>query len=147
MSRIDCGFVSISIILQIHNHFGLITKRMCCTRGILFHMNTKELKRLSRRELIEIIYQMKKNEQKMQEKITKLQSELDDKRLHISQAGSIAEAAASVSGLLAAAQTTADLYLQEIACIKEETRQACDKLIEDTQREAARYLAANAPAR
>ena len=110
-------------------------------------MNTKELKRLSRRELIEIIYQMKKNEQKMQEKITKLQSELDDKRLRISQAGSIAEAAASVSGLLAAAQTTADLYLQEIACMKEETKQARDKLIEDTQREAARFLAANAPAR
>ena len=32
-------------------------------------MISKELKRLSRRELVDIIYQLKKNEQEMQEEI------------------------------------------------------------------------------
>ena len=35
-------------------------------------MINKELKRLSRRELVDIIYQLKKNEQEMQEEIEKL---------------------------------------------------------------------------
>ena len=81
----------------------------------------KELRKFSRRELVDIIYQMKKNEQKMQEEIDALQKELQDKRLKLSSAGSIAEVAAELTQIFAAAQTTADIYLQEIACMKEET--------------------------
>jgi len=81
-------------------------------------MVSKELRRLSRRELVEIIYQMKKNEQQMQEEIAVLKAALEDKRMRISQAGSIAEAAASITKLFSAAQEAADLYLHEIACMK-----------------------------
>ena len=81
-------------------------------------MVNKELRKLNRRELIDVIYQMKKNEQQMQEKIAALEAALEEKRLRISQAGSVAEAAVAVSNLLNAAQATADLYLQEIACMK-----------------------------
>ena len=81
-------------------------------------MVSKELKKLNRRELIEVIYQMKKNEQQLLDKIAGLEAALEEKRLRISQAGSVAEAAVAVSNLLNAAQETADLYLQEIACMK-----------------------------
>ena len=62
-------------------------------------MISKELKRLSRRELVDIIYQLKKNEQKMQEEIESLKNELEDKRIRISTAGSIADAAMSVTNV------------------------------------------------
>ena len=84
-------------------------------------MARKELRNLSRRELIDVIYQMKKNEQKMQDEIAALQSALQEKHIQFSEAGSIAEVAASITNVFSAAQATADLYLQEISRMKTET--------------------------
>ena len=105
-------------------------------------MVSKELKKLSRRELIEVIYQMKKNEQQLQEKITALEAALEEKRLRISQAGSIAEAALSVSNVLGAAQEAADLYLHEIACMKTEAERECERILADARKTAAEMSAA-----
>ena len=96
-------------------------------------MNNKELKKLSRRELVDLIYLMKKNEQQMQEELDALQQAAQDKRIRLSNAGSIAEAAAGMTQIFSAAQTTADLYLQEIACMKEDAEKECAKMIEDAQ--------------
>ena len=84
-------------------------------------MVSRELRKLSRRELMDIIYRMKRNEEQLQAEMDALRQQLQDKRLRLSQAGSIAEAAASITDMLSAAQNAADLYLQEIACMKEET--------------------------
>ena len=94
----------------------------------------KELKNLTRRELVDIIYQLKKNEQKLQDEITSLQEELQDKRIRLSAAGSIAEAAASITDILGAAQRTADLYLNEISCMKAETEKECAQMIQEARR-------------
>lgn len=95
----------------------------------------KELKRLSRRELVDVIYQLKKNEQQLQEEVDLLQKALDDKRLRISEAGSIAEAAVDITDILSTAQTTADTYLNEIACMKEDTEKECAQMIADAQKQ------------
>ena len=104
-------------------------------------MISKELKRLSRRELVDIIYQLKKNEQKMQEEIESLKNELQDKRIRISTAGSIADAAMSVTNVFSTAQMTADLYLREISCMKENTEKECEKKIEDAEKKVKKILA------
>lgn len=96
-------------------------------------MNNKELKKLSRRELVDIIYQMKKNEQQMQEEIAALQAELQDRRIRLSEAGSIAQAAVNISQVLTAAQQTADLYLQEITAMREETERECAAMLEEAR--------------
>ena len=100
-------------------------------------MVSKELKKLSRRELIEVIYQMKKNEQQQQEKIAALEAALEEKRLRISKAGSVAEAAVSVSNVLSAAQEAADLYLHEIACMKAEAEQECERILAQARKTAS----------
>ena len=99
-------------------------------------MITKKLKKLSRRELVDIIYQMKKNEQQMQEEIAALQQAVEDKRIRLSVAGSIAEAAADITQIFSAAQMTADLYLREIECMKEQTEKECQKMLEDAKRQS-----------
>ena len=106
-------------------------------------MVNKELKKLSRRELVDIIYQMKKNEQQMQEEITSLQEALQDKRLRLSTAGSIAEAAASITNIFSTAQMTADLYLHEIACMKEDTRQECARMIDAANKAVTKIFSEN----
>lgn len=103
-------------------------------------MISKELKKMSRRELMDIIYQMKKNEQQMQEEITSLQEALQDKRLRLSIAGSVAEAAASITNVFSAAQMTADLYLQEISCMKEETEKECAAKVEEANRTVEKIM-------
>jgi cell division septum initiation protein DivIVA len=100
-------------------------------------MVSKELRKLNRRELIDIIYQMKKNEQQMQEQIAALQAELEEKRLRLSQTGSIAEAALAVTNIFSAAQEAADLYLQEISAMKAETERECQRILEQTRKAAA----------
>lgn len=96
----------------------------------------KELKRLSRRELVDIIYQLKKNEQEHREKIEALEEELQDKRIRVSVAGSIAEAATDITRIFSTAQRTADLYLCEIAAMKEETEKECAKMLEEARKQA-----------
>lgn len=104
-------------------------------------MISKELKRLNRRELVDVIYQLKKNEEQMQAQIAALETELQDRRIHLSVAGSIAEAATDITGIFSAAQSTADLYLREIASMKEDTERECEKMIEEAKKKVETIIA------
>ena len=106
-------------------------------------MINKELKKLSRRELVDIIYQMKKNEQQMQEEIASLQEALQDKRLRLSTAGSIAEAAGSITNIFSTAQMTADLYLHEISCMKADAERECTQMIDAANKAVAKIFSEN----
>ena len=74
-------------------------------------MTDKELKRLGRAELIDIIYELQKQSEEKDAQMQKMQTALDERTLRISKAGSIAEAAISVNGVFEAAQAAADQYL------------------------------------
>ena len=110
-------------------------------------MVTKELKNLSRRELVDIIYLMKKNEQLLQDEIASLRDEiaslqdaLQDKQFRLSTAGSIAEAAISVTNVFSSAQAAADLYLQELARMKQDAEIECVKMIDEAKQKTAEML-------
>lgn len=104
-------------------------------------MVAKELKKLSRRELVDIIYQLKKNEQEKQEEIAALEEALQEKRIRLSVAGSIAEAATDITQVFSVAQRTADIYLREIAAMKEETEKECAATLENARKQAEKILA------
>lgn len=77
-------------------------------------MTDKELRRLSRQELLDIIYQLKKNEQRLQAQLEQAEQKLREREIRVSQAGSIAEAALALNGIFEAAQTAADDYLRSV---------------------------------
>ena len=104
-------------------------------------MISKELKKLNRRELVDVIYQLKKNEEQLQEKIASLEAELQDRRIHLSVAGSLAEAAPDITGIFSVAQSAADLYLREIAYMKEDTQKECENMLEDARKKVETILA------
>lgn len=87
-------------------------------------MTDKELRRLGRRDLIEIIYEVRKNEAALQVENEALKKQLADKHRRISKAGNLAELSASLNGLFEAAQATADQYLAEIREVKKADRTA-----------------------
>lgn len=103
-------------------------------------MISKELKKLRRRELVDIIYQLKKSEDQLREQVATLEQALQDKRIKLSVAGSIAEAAMDVTNIFATAQRTADLYLHEISCMKAEAERESAKIIEEAHKKAKLIL-------
>ena len=77
-------------------------------------MTDKELRHLSRAELIDIIYELQKQSDEKDAQMQEMQTALDERTLRISNAGSIAEAAVSINGVFEAAQAAADQYLASV---------------------------------
>ena len=104
-------------------------------------MTDKEFKRLSRAQLIEIIYQLQLQIDKLNEEKQELESELNDKRLRLQSAGNIAEAALEINNCFRSAQNAAEQYLNEIKAIREETEAERQRILSDAQAEAAAIIA------
>ena len=104
-------------------------------------MTDKEFKRLSRAQLIEIIYQLQIKIDELSEDNQRLTEALADKRLRIDQAGNIAEAALEMNDCLRNVQKAADQYLEEIRALHAETEAQCQKILADARAEAAAIIA------
>ena len=104
-------------------------------------MTDKEFKRLSRAELIDIIYQFQLQIDTLTEKNQALEQELADKRLRLSNAGNIAEAALEINDCFRSAQNAAEQYLNEIKAIREETEAERQRILAQAQAEAEAIIA------
>ena len=104
-------------------------------------MTDKEFKRLSRAQLIEIIYQLQLQIDKLNEEKQALESELKDKRLRLQSAGNIAEAALEINNCFRSAQNAAEQYLNEIKAIREETEAERQRVLSQARAEAEAIIA------
>lgn len=77
-------------------------------------MTDKELKRLSRAELLEMLLEQTRRVEALEAELEQKNKELENKRLIMANAGSLAEAALSLNGVFEAAQRAADQYLYNI---------------------------------
>lgn len=117
-------------------------------------MAEKELRRMSRPELIEIIYALKSNEESLQKKNAHLEEQLNNRTIQISEAGSIAEAALQLNDIFSTAQIAADDYLTSIKAanvsMEEEQKAAAkeaERVVAEAQAQAEQIVAeANAEA-
>lgn len=80
-------------------------------------MTDKELKKLKRVELLEIMLEQSKRIEQLEAQLAEATSQLESRRIVAEQAGSIAEAAMRLNGVFEAAQKAADQYLANIAYI------------------------------
>lgn len=104
-------------------------------------MTDKEFKRLSRFQLIDIIYQLQLQLDNLTEQNRELENALADKRLRISNAGNLAEAALEINDCFRCAQNAAEQYLNEIKAIREETEAERQRILAQAQAEAAAIIA------
>ena len=104
-------------------------------------MTDKEFKRLSRSQLIEIIYQFQLQVDKLTEQNQALEQELADKRLRLQDAGNIAEAALEMNDCFRSAQNAAEQYLNEIKAIRDEIEAQRQEILAQAQAEAAAIIA------
>ena len=96
-------------------------------------MTEKELKKLNRYQLLELLLVQTERADHLQEKVDELTEQLELRSLNLSKLGSIAEAAMQVSGVLEASQRAADLYF-------ESAKKQADELIAQARRKASSII-------
>lgn len=77
-------------------------------------MTKKELRRLSRMDLLEMLLEQSKEVERLQAELETVKKQLNDRRIMEQEAGSIAEAALRLNKVFEAAQQAADQYLENI---------------------------------
>ncbi|MCD8346691.1 MAG: hypothetical protein LUD16_01830, partial [Lachnospiraceae bacterium] len=82
-------------------------------------MADKELRKMNRTELIEIIYALQQNEHSLRAENKELRRQLDDKLLRMKNAGSIAEAALSLNQVFEDADAAARQYVDSLRYVDE----------------------------
>ena len=105
-------------------------------------MTDKEFRRLSRAQLIEIIYELQLQNDELIKENQSLENALSDKRLHIEKAGNLAEAVLTINNCFQSAQNAAEQYLNEIKLMHEETKAEKDKILEKARTEAFEIVSA-----
>jgi len=125
-------------------------------------MTSKELKRLSRSDLLEMLLDLSKENEKLRKENARLSTQLNDKNIAIENSGSLAEAALQLNGIFQAAEAACAQYTEnihtrnaelEVRCrqmemetkercqrLEQETREACDALFAQAQAQAQDYL-------
>ena len=101
-------------------------------------MTDKEFKRLSRSQLIDIIYQLQLRQEELTAENEKLSRELADRRLRVAKVGNLAEAALELHDVMKAAQEAADHYVEEIQA---RTDQKCQRILKAAMEEADAIIA------
>ena len=104
-------------------------------------MTDKEFKRLTRAQLIDIIYQFQLQVDELNEQKLELEKALEDKRLRIRNAGSLAEAVLEINDCFRSAQNAAEQYLSEIKAMREETEAERERILAAARAEAEAIVA------
>ena len=113
-------------------------------------MTDKELRKLSRADLISMLLELEKENQQLQGRLAKAKKSLESRKISIERAGSLADAALQLNGVFEAAEGACSQYTRNLqersrqiqeycACMERQTQEKCRKMLEQTQREADAY--------
>lgn len=83
-------------------------------------MTDRELRRLSRSELLEMMISLTEENEKLKLRLEQVEAQLQDRRIMIDKAGSIAEAALRLNNVFEAAERAAQQYLENVRRMVEE---------------------------
>lgn len=85
-------------------------------------MTDKELRRLSRAELLEMLLAQTEENERLRAQLEDAQHALEDRRLEVSRAGSLAEASLRLNKVFAAADEAARQYVENVQRLAREGR-------------------------
>ena len=111
-------------------------------------MTAKELKRLRRTDLLEMLLDLSRENDDLRQEIQFLRQQLENRTISILNCGSLAEAAMELNGVFEAAQAACRQYTEnirdrsenlELYCqqMEQQTREKCDRMIAEAQQAAA----------
>lgn len=103
-------------------------------------MTEKELKRLNRYQLLDLLVMQTERADKLQKQVEDLEKRLKDREINLSNLGSVAEAAMQMTGVFEASQQAADLYLEtaqkRARALLLHARRRADSIIAEAEKKA-----------
>lgn len=103
-------------------------------------MTDRELRKLSRKELMLMLLQQSKEMQVLRTKLAATEAELRDKQLKIEKAGSIAEASMQLNGVFEAAQAACQQYLLNMERLNRQQQERCAQMEQHTLNQCKEML-------
>lgn len=103
-------------------------------------MTDRELRRLTRSELLELLLVQSKEIDRLNAKLEQLQDQVSQREIKLAHAGNIAEAALQLNGVFEAAQAAADQYLENMMRPAADTEAQCTQMLEQTQQQCAELI-------
>lgn len=104
-------------------------------------MTERELRRLSRTDLLELLLAQRKENEQMRCVLDETQAQLADRTIKIDNAGSIADAALQLSGIFTAAQDSCQYYVENIKLLSERQAKLCQQMEAETKERCDRMVA------
>ena len=104
-------------------------------------MNEKDLRKLSRADLLELLIIQSEELRSVKEQLANAEAALQKKELAINTAGSIAEASLQLSGIFEAAQESCRHYIENIRLLSQRQSSACAQMDRESRAKAAAMLA------
>jgi len=106
-------------------------------------MNKNSLQRLRRRDLLEMLLELSKENEQLKERVSDLEAQLQERTIQISEAGSLAEAALQLNGVFRAAQEACDQYTyntqRRCQRMEELTRNKCIQMLGEAKKRMDKY--------
>ena len=103
-------------------------------------MTEKELKKLSRSDLLELLFVQTRENELLKQKLQEAEKALEERQLRLVAVGTLAEAMLEVNHVMEAAQAAADQYLENIAAMEEEAKARCEAMLLAAREEARQIL-------
>ena len=103
-------------------------------------MTDKELRKLSRADLISIMLDLAKENRRLQEELNQARQELEKRTIAIENAGSLAAAAMELSGVFEAAEDACAQYTRNLQDRSSRIREICDQMELQTQEKCRRMM-------
>lgn len=111
-------------------------------------MNEKELRRLNRSELLEMLIAQTKKTERLEKELAEATKSLEERELNIREAGTMAEAALRLNNIFEAADKAAAEYLESIRVqannaskLYESTELQANSMLRDAEARAERLIA------
>ena len=100
-------------------------------------MTDKELRRLHRSELLEMLISLTEENRRLNDLLEQTRSQLRDRQITIENAGSLAEAALSLSGTFQTADAAAQQYLESVRQLTAQQEETCREILSQAEQKAA----------
>ena len=103
-------------------------------------MTDKELRKLSRAELLQMLITQIEENKKMQDRLSEVESKLQDRQICIDNVGSLAEASMSLNGVFQAAEAAAQQYLENIRSMNSQQEFVCKDMQTKAEKRASEII-------
>ena len=91
--------------------------------------DNRELKKLSRAELLEMLLEQSKEVERLTNEVNNLKEALEKKEILLKESGSIAEASLKLTNIFQEAQKAADMYIANTQKMEEEKQRVIERFI------------------